>query len=114
MQVYQILREPVICNRLTRQIHAVQYQQVASCEQDAKGAAALCLQVASYEENTDGVVVHFNDGHPSVKAKVLIGADGYFSRIRKQCLDDGPPTFAVRVSIANTKHRYIQINKDRK
>ena len=38
-----------------------------------------------------------DDGHPPVRAKVLIGADGYFSRIRKQCLNDGPPLFAVRL-----------------
>ena len=42
--------------------------------------------------------VHFDDGQPPVQAKVLIGADGYFSRIRKQCLNDGPPIFAVSVS----------------
>ena len=41
------------------------------------------------------MIVHLDDGKPSVRAKVLIGADGYFSRIRKQCLDDGPPIFAV-------------------
>ena len=29
-------------------------------------------------------------------AKVLVGADGYFSKIRQLCLDDGPPQFAVR------------------
>ena len=54
-----------------------------------------CLQVASYEEDADGVTLHFDDGHSAVQAKVLIGADGYFSRIRKQCLNDGPPMFAV-------------------
>lgn len=51
--------------------------------------------MASYEEDEEGVTVHLDDGKPSVHAKVLIGADGYFSRIRKQCLNDGPPMFAV-------------------
>ena len=55
-----------------------------------------CLQVASYEEDADGVKLHFDGGQPPVQAKVLIGADGYFSRIRKQCLNDGPPLFAVK------------------
>lgn len=42
--------------------------------------------------------VYFDGGQPPVQAKVLIGADGYFSRIRKQCLNDGPPMFAVSLS----------------
>ena len=48
-----------------------------------------------YNEDETGVTVHFDRGQPSVHAKVLVGADGYFSRIRKQCLNDGPPLFAV-------------------
>ena len=27
--------------------------------------------------------------------KLLVGADGYFSAVRQQCLGDGPPDFAV-------------------
>ena len=27
--------------------------------------------------------------------KLLVGADGYFSAVRQQCLEDGPPDFAV-------------------
>jgi 2-polyprenyl-6-methoxyphenol hydroxylase-like FAD-dependent oxidoreductase len=27
----------------------------------------------------------------SVQAQLLVAADGYFSRVRRQCLDDGPP-----------------------
>ena len=46
------------------------------------------------------MIVHLDDGKPSVRAKLLIGADGYFSRIRKQCLDDGPPMFAVSLQSA--------------
>ena len=53
------------------------------------------MQMTMYEDNEDGVTVHFDHGQPSVHAKVLIGADGYFSRVRKQCLNDGPPIFAV-------------------
>lgn len=56
------------------------------------------MQMTMYEEDEDGVTVHFDRGQPSVRAKVLIGADGYFSRVRKQCLNDGPPMFAVSAS----------------
>ncbi len=50
----------------------------------------------SYEETEDGVTLHFDHGQPSVHAKVLVGADGYFSKVRTQCLNDGPPDFVVR------------------
>lgn len=53
------------------------------------------VQMTSYDEDADGVILHFDRDQPSVRAKILIGADGYFSRIRKQCLNDGPPMFAV-------------------
>jgi len=58
------------------------------------------LQMNKYDEEENGVTIHFDRGHPSVRAKVLIGADGYFSRIRKQCLNDGPPLFAVSTTSA--------------
>lgn len=58
------------------------------------------LQMTKYDEDENGVTIHFDRGHPSVRAKVLIGADGYFSRIRKQCLNDGPPLFAVSTASA--------------
>lgn len=54
--------------------------------------------MTGYDEDEDGVTLHFDRDQPSVRAKILIGADGYFSRIRKQCLNDGPPMFAVRAS----------------
>ena len=51
----------------------------------------------SYEEDAEGVTVHFQGGAPGpVRARVLIGADGYFSAVRQQCLADGPPDFGVR------------------
>lgn len=53
------------------------------------------VQMTKYEEDEEGVTVQFDHGQPSVRAKILIGADGYFSRVRKQCLNDGPPMFAV-------------------
>ena len=52
-----------------------------------------------YEEDEDGVTLHFDRGQLPVHAKVLVGADGYFSKVRTQCLNDGPPTFNVSVSL---------------
>ena len=50
----------------------------------------------SYEEDSDGVTVLFAGDSPGpVRAKVIIGADGYFSAVRQQCLNDGPPDFGV-------------------
>ena len=48
-----------------------------------------------YAEDEHGVTLHFNREQPAVRAKLLVGADGYFSKVRSQCLDDGPPTFNV-------------------
>lgn len=48
-----------------------------------------------YEEDAEGVTLHFDEGQAPVRAKLLVGADGYFSRVRNQCLDDGPPDFVV-------------------
>ena len=48
-----------------------------------------------YEEDQDGVTLHFDHDQPPVRAKVLVGADGYFSKVRTQCLNDGPPDFVV-------------------
>ncbi|DBA89386.1 TPA: hypothetical protein ACH3X2_004746 [Trebouxia sp. C0005] len=54
-------------------------------------------QLTHYDSDKDGVTLHFDRGQPSVHAKVLVGADGYFSKVRAQCLDDGPPQFANMV-----------------
>lgn len=32
-----------------------------------------------------------------MRARILIGADGYFSKVRAQMLDDGPPDFTGSV-----------------
>ena len=40
-------------------------------------------------------------GEPKqLRCKLLVGADGYFSAVRQQCLQDGPPDFAVSTSSA--------------
>lgn len=59
----------------------------------------MAMQMRHYEEDEDGVTLHFDRGQPAVHAKVLVGADGYFSKVRTQCLNDGPPTFNVSIPI---------------
>ncbi|KAL3137400.1 hypothetical protein ABBQ32_006923 [Trebouxia sp. C0010 RCD-2024] len=51
-------------------------------------------QMTHYVQDDHGVTLHFQ---PAVHAKLLVGADGYFSKVRTQCLDDGPPTFSKSV-----------------
>ena len=34
-------------------------------------------------------------GSEDWEAKLVVGADGAFSAMRRQCLDDGPPVLAV-------------------
>ena len=53
------------------------------------------MQVTHYTESAEGVIIQFDRGQPPVHAKLLIGADGYFSHVRQQCLADGPPQFVV-------------------
>ena len=52
------------------------------------------VNCCSYEETADGVTVRFSSregGETAYSARVLIGADGGFSGVRRQCLDDGLP-----------------------
>lgn len=60
----------------------------------------LHVQVTHYEEDEEGVTVHFSGKAPPRRAKLLVGADGYFSKVRSQCLDDGPPDFVVSCTSA--------------
>lgn len=53
------------------------------------------MQMTHYVQDDHGVTLHFDREQPAVHAKLLVGADGYFSKVRTQCLDDGPPTFSV-------------------
>ncbi len=64
------------------------------------------LQLTHYDSDKDGVTLHFDRGQPAVHAKVLVGADGYFSKVRAQCLDDGPPQFAVISITSNLCTKY--------
>lgn len=50
-----------------------------------------------YEEDADGVLVHFKGRAAPVRGKLMVGCDGLFSPVRRQCLADGPPDFGVRM-----------------
>lgn len=58
--------------------------------------SSIC-RFQSYEESENGVEVTYTEaGEPKhIRCKLLVGADGYFSAVRQQCLEDGPPDFAV-------------------
>ena len=57
---------------------------------------AICLnrKFSSIEQHTEYVTLHFTDG-TSVRARLVIGADGSFSKVRQQTVADGPPIFSV-------------------
>jgi 2-polyprenyl-6-methoxyphenol hydroxylase-like FAD-dependent oxidoreductase len=85
----------------------------------AATAATAATPLCSYTEDapSGAVTVHFNtskgndrnsintdssssssSSSPSqVSASLLVAADGYFSRVRRQCLDDGPPEYRSTV-----------------
>lgn len=52
-----------------------------------EGAASSPQQQQQQDEQQHELV--------SVTAKLLVAADGYFSRVRRQCLADGPPEVRV-------------------
>ena len=45
-------------------------------------------------EEADGLSLTF-ENKPPVKAKYMVGADGYFSPVREILHHDGPPEFTV-------------------
>ena len=68
---------------------------VSRSDQCVTVPSMVMLQLTYYDAKEDGVTLHFDGDQPPVHTKLLIGADGYFSKVRKQCLNDGPPQFAV-------------------
>ncbi len=54
----------------------------------------LNKRFSRFQQHDDHVQLHFTDG-TSVEAKIVVGADGCFSRIRQQTLVDGLPDFTV-------------------
>lgn len=50
------------------------------------------------EPSTGLLTVHFRGGQqPPVQAGLLVAADGYFSRVRRQAVGDGPPSYGKTV-----------------
>ena len=59
------------------------------------GTVHLNKRCSELQQHDDHVHLHFTDG-TSVEAKIVVGADGCFSKIRQQTLGDGLPDFTVR------------------
>lgn len=71
------------------------HQTIAAVQ--PQGTVFFDSKFAGYNESDDRVSVFFDsaskDGAGTeVSAKLLVGADGAFSGVRRQCLDDGNPT----------------------
>ncbi|DBA92561.1 hypothetical protein WJX77_007472 [Trebouxia sp. C0004] len=60
------------------------------------GAIHLNKRFSKLQQYDDHVELHFTDG-TSVEAKIVVGADGCFSKIRQQTLGDGLPDFTGTV-----------------
>lgn len=58
------------------------------------GTVTMASHFKGYTIEGEGLKLEF-EGQPSITSRLLIGADGYFSAVRSQWRDDGPPTFAV-------------------
>eukprot|EP00891_Asterochloris_glomerata_P001538 jgi/Astpho2/1538/Aster-05410 len=56
----------------------------------------LGKRFTSLADKGSHVEVAFEDGSHA-KGKLVLGADGYFSKVREHCLGDGPPDFAETV-----------------
>ena len=65
---------------------------------------AICFSrhFCGLQQNADCVTLHFTDG-TTVRSRLVIGADGCFSKVRQETVADGPPDFAVR---PRTKHSW--------
>ena len=84
---------PLLRDEACKPLHVIQRCR----DSDVTDLRHACGRFESYEEDSEGVTVHFQGGRPGpVRARVLVGADGYFSAVRQQCLGDGPPEFGVR------------------
>ncbi len=58
------------------------------------GVIHLNKRFSQLQQHDSHVELHFTDG-TSVEAKIVVGADGCFSKIRQQTLGDGLPDFTV-------------------
>lgn len=58
------------------------------------GVIHLNKRFSQLQQHENHVELHFTDG-TSVDAKIVVGADGCFSKVRQQTLGDGLPDFTV-------------------
>lgn len=58
-----------------------------------RSVVTLDAELASIEQDADGVTARFADGRQA-RGDLLVGADGIRSQVRQQILDDGPPRHA--------------------
>ena len=58
------------------------------------GTIQLSKRLLRLEQHPNFVTLHFSDAS-SVDAKVVVGADGSFSKVRQQTLNDGMPDYTV-------------------
>jgi len=72
---------------------------------------------AAAEQREAGGQLQQQGGHTAgctaVKAQLLVASDGYFSRVRRQCLADGPPEVrrpCLRPPAASSSHTYPHIS----
>jgi 3-hydroxybenzoate 6-monooxygenase len=63
---------------------------LSACRDHPKIELRVNSEVASYEQDGARVTVRLAAGAP-VKGPFLVGADGLWSNVRKQVIDDGPP-----------------------
>lgn len=73
-------------------IHRADLQALllAAVQQQRNVQLNLASVVTRFEQHDDGVTLHTDDGREAPGA-VLVGADGLWSRVRQQLLNDGPP-----------------------
>ena len=64
-------------------------------------AVELGRRFSHLEQHQDHVTVHFRSS-ASIDAKIVVGADGIFSKVRQQTLNDGLPQFTVSQSLPFT------------
>ena len=71
------------------------------------GTVQLGKQFTTLEQHNNHVALQFADGS-SVEAIVVVGADGVFSKVRRQNLADGLPEYTVSSAPAELQHAWSE------
>ncbi len=74
-------------------VHRSEYIDVLARHLEGANAIQLNAQYTGFEQDKEGVTVHFADGRQE-RGAVLLGADGIHSGVRKGVLGDGPLRYA--------------------